>query len=300
MKRLLAAIFLCLGLATPAEAVTAKNVHIGLSAWAGTTGYVVGDRRSNGGNAYKQTAATCTSAGAGGPSGTGTGITDGSCVWDYLSAIDYSSLSSLNTYVASLTATFTDTIEIRFWNDGVITGTGTWSGPGVMTQPIQVPSGLGTTASNRLVFKCASGESAFDNGNRPLWLDTSAGVTFQNTATGSFSIFAYVYGTDYVDWDGFQWTGNDPGVGSIFAAFLRAEAQGNPSTYSRNLMEYYTHQTGSHINNVSAAASSFIDNVFIDLGNDTGGSLVITANGHPSTRGVGQIAKPTAFTMWKP
>lgn len=53
-------------------------------AWAINTAYTVpGHVVINGGNAYKLVTAG-TSAGAGGPSGTGTGIADGTCVWDYV------------------------------------------------------------------------------------------------------------------------------------------------------------------------------------------------------------------------
>ncbi len=55
------------------------------AAWVALTGYVIGDRVVNGGNVYRCTAQG-TSAAAGGPTGTSTGITDGSCTWDYLGA----------------------------------------------------------------------------------------------------------------------------------------------------------------------------------------------------------------------
>lgn len=50
--------------------------------WAGTTAYVAGDYRSNGANIYKCVTGG-TSAGSGGPTGTGTGITDGGVTWDW-------------------------------------------------------------------------------------------------------------------------------------------------------------------------------------------------------------------------
>ena len=53
--------------------------------WAAATAYVVGDYRNNGGNWYKCTQAG-TSAGSGGPTGTGTNIVDNTCRWDYVSA----------------------------------------------------------------------------------------------------------------------------------------------------------------------------------------------------------------------
>lgn len=51
-------------------------------AWAISTAYVVDDLRTNGANVYVcKTAGT--SAGSGGPTGTGTAITDGTAIWDY-------------------------------------------------------------------------------------------------------------------------------------------------------------------------------------------------------------------------
>lgn len=58
--------------------------------WVALTPYAVGDEVKNG--SYNYTCVTAgTSAGAGGPTGTGTGITDGTVEWDYLS--DYESLA---------------------------------------------------------------------------------------------------------------------------------------------------------------------------------------------------------------
>ena len=51
--------------------------------WAGSTVYVLNQHVVNGNNVYKCTTAG-TSASSGGPTGTGTGITDGTCVWDYV------------------------------------------------------------------------------------------------------------------------------------------------------------------------------------------------------------------------
>lgn len=51
-------------------------------AWVGSTSYSVGTYRTNGGDVYVCTTAG-TSASSGGPTGTGSGIADGSCVWNY-------------------------------------------------------------------------------------------------------------------------------------------------------------------------------------------------------------------------
>lgn len=53
------------------------------TAWAGTTAYALGAWVYNGANVYACTTAG-TSAGAGGPTGTGTGIVDGTAVWAYV------------------------------------------------------------------------------------------------------------------------------------------------------------------------------------------------------------------------
>jgi len=66
----------------------------GAAAWAGSTAYTVGAegtfRTNDGGKVYRLATAG-TSAASGGPTGTGEAITDGTCVWTYVSAtvLDY-------------------------------------------------------------------------------------------------------------------------------------------------------------------------------------------------------------------
>ncbi len=55
-------------------------------AWVSSTAYSLNAARVNGGKAYVVTTAG-TSAGSGGPTGTGTGIADGSVVWSYAPAL---------------------------------------------------------------------------------------------------------------------------------------------------------------------------------------------------------------------
>lgn len=55
------------------------------SAWIASNAFAVGQYCTNGGNTYKCTAAG-TSAASGGPTGTGSGITDGSVTWNYVGA----------------------------------------------------------------------------------------------------------------------------------------------------------------------------------------------------------------------
>lgn len=62
---------------------TEAEVIVAATPWAINTAYVVGDVRSNGARIYRCTIAG-TSAGAGGPSGTGTAITDNTVTWRYM------------------------------------------------------------------------------------------------------------------------------------------------------------------------------------------------------------------------
>lgn len=64
-------------------ATTASATIAAVTAWAPSTVYAVGDRRTNSGNVYICTVAGA-SAGSGGPTGTGTGIVDNLATWNYL------------------------------------------------------------------------------------------------------------------------------------------------------------------------------------------------------------------------
>lgn len=55
--------------------------------WAPNTAYALSAKRANGGKIYQCTTAG-TSAGSGGPTGTGTGISDGTAVWSYVTTAD--------------------------------------------------------------------------------------------------------------------------------------------------------------------------------------------------------------------
>lgn len=54
--------------------------------WETNTGYLVGDSIQNGGNVYIATTGGVSDASSSGPSGTGSGIGDGTVVWNYVSA----------------------------------------------------------------------------------------------------------------------------------------------------------------------------------------------------------------------
>lgn len=67
------------------DKVTGLTVGLGATAapaWVGSTAYTAGQYRTNGANQYKCVTGG-TAASSGGPTGTGTGITDGTVTWDY-------------------------------------------------------------------------------------------------------------------------------------------------------------------------------------------------------------------------
>ena len=91
---------------------SSKTVHVAAKPWVAATAYVVGDKVKNNSNVYKCSTAG-TSAGSGGPSGTGTAITDNSAKWDYVAA-----LSGLETSITSyLTYTSEEDLQTLTLND---------------------------------------------------------------------------------------------------------------------------------------------------------------------------------------
>ena len=74
---------------TVAEITAGLTAAISPAAWAPTTAYTLGKYVKNGTGPVKvyKCVKAGTSAGSGGPTGTGSGITDGTCKWDYVSAL---------------------------------------------------------------------------------------------------------------------------------------------------------------------------------------------------------------------
>lgn len=65
------------------------------TAWAPSTAYTVGQKVNLGGNVYV-CATSGTSASSGGPTGTGSGITDGTVTWNYLHAVPEAAFDNIN------------------------------------------------------------------------------------------------------------------------------------------------------------------------------------------------------------
>lgn len=96
------------------EYTTDSEVTIAtLTAWAGTTAYVVGDLRSNGGNIY-QCAIAGTSAGSGGPTETDDAIVDGTVTWRYIAAGTAAVLAPVTASLAGLDGCCDAGVELAF------------------------------------------------------------------------------------------------------------------------------------------------------------------------------------------
>ena len=178
-----------------------SNIFPNLTAWAASTAKAVGQRVSNGTNAY-QCIAAGTTASSGGPTGTGLSITDGTVVWEWIAYIDYTSINSWVAAVASSTGatscqgttinvgtsgTLNQPVVCALWQSGV----GAYNTPVAITggQTWATVSGITTSATNTITITVAGGESFADTiaanpSTTPLAYNTNNGFTI--TANGTY------------------------------------------------------------------------------------------------------------------
>jgi hypothetical protein len=171
-----------------ASGANASNIHIGLSAWVASHGYVAGNRVAStfGGitNAYQANGAG--TSGSTAPNGTGSAFPDGTLTWKYLSHVDF---SDLPTWANSIPQVLTQPMIGLLWNNGTITST---AGTPFLN--------LGTTASprttssiNTITLKPAPGEGIRDSllgGSTALTFNAAKGVSFTlPNATGGVNYF---------------------------------------------------------------------------------------------------------------
>ena len=92
-----------------------KTVNYAANPWKASTAYEVGDKVQNGGKIY-----VCdtdgTSAGSGGPSGTGANISDGTTQWDY-EETEANETTAIKAYLTASSATATEDIQAFTIND---------------------------------------------------------------------------------------------------------------------------------------------------------------------------------------
>ena len=92
-----------------------KTVHHGAVPWVASTAYVAGNKVQNGANIYICDTAG-TSSGSGGPTGTGTNITDGGAIWDYEATVS-ATTTLIKNYLTPSSATATEDIQALTIND---------------------------------------------------------------------------------------------------------------------------------------------------------------------------------------
>ena len=127
------------------------NIH-GCPAWASSSAILIGQRRTNGGNAYECTFAGTTAA-SGGPTGTGGTIIDGTVTWKWLSAVDYTTLSA---WGASMPATLTEPMIGQLWKkSNNASDTQQWT----YTANALTISGVTTSSINTITLTTGPGES---------------------------------------------------------------------------------------------------------------------------------------------
>jgi stage V sporulation protein SpoVS len=104
--------------ATVAEIVTGLTAAIDPTAWASTTAYVIGDHVTNDTAPVKIYICTAagTSAGSGGPTGTGSGITDGTVTWNYVGPKSAITATDNTTYVGVAADTLADAFTLYPWD----------------------------------------------------------------------------------------------------------------------------------------------------------------------------------------
>jgi hypothetical protein len=153
-----------------------SNIHVGLAGWSNAT-YTVGQRRSNGGNAYQVTTeGTSTSP----PTGTGTGINNGGiAVWKWLSAVDYTTIQA---WYTAIVTTLTQPVIGLVWNDGVITAI-------AGTAMLIMNGSKVTTSTNTITLKPAPGEGFQDKfaaaPTTAFAYNNANGVSIELPATGA-------------------------------------------------------------------------------------------------------------------
>lgn len=226
------------------------NVYNSQPSWASQT-YALGAVVATGGNAYKCIVpGSSTSA----PTGTFGNINNGGvAVWQWLSAIDFTSLSAFQTGIPT---TWTDNFDVRLWNTNgaYTTTTGT---------PLLTLTGH-TTAGFTMTIRPAPGQSFRDSlrdNNFPLAYDQTKGVAWLLPASGAGNT-VYVNVVDPgVTIQGIQY--KDPNSGS---ASIPLDASGDNFTWADGLVDTFSQPSanGGFVIEAATVHWNILNSVFID------------------------------------
>lgn len=228
-----------------------SNIFVGITAWAPSTGYSVGNRRSNGGNGY-QCIKAGTSASSGGPTGTGTSITDGGAIWSYLASVDYVTVAS---WASGVPGTLSQPVVALIWNCGPITTT---VGTAFFTL-----SGHTTTATNNITIKAAPGDSFRDvlasNYSQALFSGSSLGSSFVLPSSGSGGINYIEIDDANVILDGLQFIDPNSASGSTI---LRVGGAG--SIIRNSIFDGYSQVGGASIFDIEAPSTTVANTLVLE------------------------------------
>lgn len=152
----------------------ATNVETisGAPSWAVSTAYSVGDHVENDTEKVYICTTAGTSAGSGGPTGTGTGISDNTVVWDYVLTRDHSTISS---WEAATDIALAGNIEQgQIYNHGEL----------VTTAVVTMSGATGTSSTAYRELMPASGEGFQDNTtpSDPLLYDSTNGAAIRRSS----------------------------------------------------------------------------------------------------------------------
>lgn len=195
------------------------NIHYNLAAWTSATGFALGARVSSTGQAYQ-----CIQGGVSGttaPNGVTPSFPDGTAIWMWLSAIDYTSLGAWQADTTNYPLVLAQPYEVHLWNNGPVNITNVGGGYFQLT-------GHTTSATNTITIKCAPGESFRDklmNQNLPLAFNASAGVAFVAPATGTSNANWFYFTDANVIIDGIQFQNPNSADASSLVQFGGAAAR---------------------------------------------------------------------------
>lgn len=143
----------------------------GYAPWAASTAYVVGQRINHSGNVYQcTTAGTSSSSSSAGPNGTGTGIVDGTVIWDYvtvdqLSATTGNILLSGEAYHLVGTASVSGTTTtVSVYVNGKLEAAASADNFGTITSPFNVGVGFDPVYGGDFFSGWMGSAAAYDYG----------------------------------------------------------------------------------------------------------------------------------------
>ena len=159
------------------------------TAWASSTAYTLGQYRMNDTGKIYVVVTAGTSAGSGGPTGTGSGITDGSVVWNFVLDPDYETIAAWASAIPANLVTADEIWRGELYNYGEF----------VITSGITIGSGKTVDSTRYIILTTAAGQSFMDHANKltnALKYDQTKGVGIKTTTSGL--VMMDVYGSSTI------------------------------------------------------------------------------------------------------